>query len=79
MHECIAKKNEFNLSGKKMQMCEKWTSHTNLKAVLSNAGQPESLHPNFVPFTVSEMQKLIGLHVFQGVSQSPHVALKFRS
>ena len=53
------------LSGKRKGILEKWTTCTNFRVVLANAGQLGSMHPNFTSFVAEEMQKHFGLHMFQ--------------
>ena len=57
---------------------EKLTACTNLRVMLVNTGQPSSLHPNFTPFTISEVEKHVGLRVFKGVSPSPCISRKLQ-
>ena len=44
-----------------------------------NAGQKDGVYPNFVKFTTEEIEKHIFLYVFQGLSPSPRVEMKFKS
>ncbi len=55
-----------------------WTTYTNTKALLLNAGQPGYLYPEWIPFSVSEVKKFIGLYIFQGLSPSPQLKMKFK-
>mmetsp|Transcript_3515 Transcript_3515/g.5447 ORF Transcript_3515/g.5447 Transcript_3515/m.5447 type:complete len:534 (-) Transcript_3515:133-1734(-) len=57
----------------------KWTTYTNLKAVLMNAGQPDSIYPSWKPFTTREIEQHLFLYVFNGLSPSPRIEMKFRS
>ena len=43
-----------------------------------NAGQKDGMYPNFVKFTTEEIEKHTFLYVFQGISPSPRVEMKFR-
>ena len=58
-------------------MFEKWTTYTNLKAVLANADQASSIYSNFKPFVVDEIERFIGLFIFHGLSSSPWIDIKF--
>ena len=53
-----------------------WTTFTNMKAMLSNAGEGGTIYPDFVPFTVDELMKHIGIYFLNGVSPSPQVEQK---
>lgn len=53
-----------------------WTRFTNLKAELSNAGKGGTIYTDFVPFTVEEMMKHIGVYFLHGISPSPQVEMK---
>jgi hypothetical protein len=55
-----------------------WTTYSNTKALLLNAGQPGYLYPDWKPFSVSEVKKFIGLYIFQGLSPSPQLKMKFK-
>jgi Transposase IS4/SAP domain len=55
-----------------------WTTYSNTKALLLNAGQPGYLYPDWKPFTVTEIKKFIGLYILQGLSPSPQVKMKFK-
>ena len=54
-----------------------WTTWSNAKALLANAGQPGGLYPEFKPFKVKEVKKFLALFMFQGLSPSPRVEMKF--
>lgn len=56
-----------------------WCKFTNLKAMLSNAGKDGTIYKDFVPFTVHEIMKHIGVYFIHGVSPSPQVEQKMRS
>ena len=63
---------------------DKWhlghvTTFTNMKAELMNAGQKDGIYPDFVKFTTEEIEKYIFLYVFQGISPSPRVEMKFKT
>ena len=45
-----------NLNGKRKSLFETWTTYTNLRAALMNAGQVDSLYPDFKPFAVDEIR-----------------------
>jgi hypothetical protein len=55
-----------------------WTVYSNTKALISNAGQPGNLYPDWKPFMVTEIKKFIGLYILQGLSPSPQVKIKFK-
>jgi hypothetical protein len=55
---------------------EKWCSYTNLKAVLSNAGTEGHIYPDWTPFTQTEIEMHLGLHILNGLSPSPQVKMK---
>ena len=44
-----------------------------------NAGQADSLYPNFKPFAVDEIRQHVGLHAFHGISPSPKINMKFKN
>ena len=56
-----------------------WTTYTNTKALLANAGQKGEIYPDFKPFTPTELRKHIGVYFVHGLSPSPHVNQKFQS
>jgi hypothetical protein len=55
-----------------------WTTCNNTKALLLNAGQQGYLYPDWTPFSVSEVKKFIGIYIFQGLSLSPQLRIKFK-
>jgi hypothetical protein len=55
---------------------EDWTTYTNLKAVLMNAGST-LYQGNFVPFTPLEIQRFLALYILQGLLPSPQIKMKF--
>ena len=55
-----------------------WTRFTNLKASLSNAGKGGTIYTDYVPFSVEEMMKHIGIYFLHEVSPSPQMEMKFR-
>ena len=55
------------------------TSWTNKKAYLANAGKGGSNYKSWKPFSVSEIQKHLGLFIINGLSPSPQVAMKLNS
>ena len=63
----ISEKNINSLHKSKFQ---KWTTYTNLKAMLANIGQANSICPNFKPFMVDEIKRFIGLFIFHRLSLS---------
>ena len=56
-----------------------WTSYTNTKAMMSNAGEEGKSYPDFIPFTCAELRKHIGLFMLQGISPSPQISMKFKN
>ena len=58
---------------------EDLTTWTNLKALLDNAGEGGGVYPKFIPFTIPEIAKHLGLYMLNGISPSPQVELKFFS
>jgi len=72
--------NEIGVNGKRISMYDKWTRWTNIKAILMGAGEgPDSLYPDFVPFTTAELKQHIGLYILNGISPSPNINQKFQS
>jgi hypothetical protein len=58
---------------------EEWTTFTNLRAILANAGKVVySAAGGIKPFTPNEIQNFIALYILQGLSPSPHVKQKFQ-
>lgn len=55
-----------------------WTRHTNMKALLSGAGTESGIYSDFKPFSENEIRQHIGLYMFNGISPSPRVEMKFR-
>jgi hypothetical protein len=55
-----------------------WTTYSNTRAILSNAGNPSHIYPDFQPFSPNEIKQFIGLYILQGLSRLPQVKLKFR-
>ena len=55
-----------------------WTTFSNLKASLSNAGPEGVVYPDFVPFTVEDIRQNIGIYFFNGLNPSPQVEMKFK-
>lgn len=53
-----------------------WCKYMNQKAMYSNAGKGGTVYRDFVPFTVEEMMKHIGIYILNGVSPSPQVEMK---
>ena len=66
------------LNGKRKSLFETWTTYTNLRAALMNAGQADSLYPDFKTFTVDAIRQHVGLCVFHGISPSPKIDMKFK-
>ena len=55
-----------------------WTTYLNTRAILSNAGNPNHIYPDFTPFSPQEVKQFIGLYILQGLSPSPQVRQKFK-
>ena len=59
-----------------------WTSYTNTKAIMENAGEignSNGLYPDFVPFTCKELRQHIGVRILHGICPTPRLEMKFRS
>jgi len=56
-----------------------WTTNTNRKAYLSNAGNPGQPYPDFKPFSILELRQFVGLYMIHGLAPSPRVEMKMRS
>ena len=54
-----------------------FTSWTNRKMILMNAGKGGSLYPHCNPFTVDEVMQHIGIYIWNGLSPSPQIDMKF--
>jgi len=50
-----------------------WTTYSNTKAMLCNAGMQGGIYPEFTPFSPQEIKRFIGLYVLQGLTPSPQV------
>jgi hypothetical protein len=57
---------------------ERWCKYTNLKAMLSFAGEKNYPYPDFKPFTVSELKQHLALYVVKGLCPSPRAEIKFQ-
>ena len=57
---------------------EKLLSWTNMRAILDNASLGGK-YSDFTPFSLDEIMQHIALYLFQGLSPSPQVAMKFHS
>ena len=60
-------------------LTRKWTTFTNTKALLANAGCEGGIYPDFFPFTPFELRKHIAVYFVNGLAPSPKVAMKFQS
>ena len=56
-----------------------FTSYTNKKLLLMNAGPGGSIYPNFAPCAVDEVMKHLGIYIFHVILPSPRVEMKFQS
>ena len=66
---------EVGRRDKKIDMFQKWTQWTNMKAILMGAG--DVLYPDFKPFTTKEIGQHVGLCHLNGIAPSPNIELKF--
>jgi len=55
-----------------------WATYTNAKAAKANAGQPGGMYPDWTPFSPVEIKQFIGLYIFNGISPSPQISMKFK-
>ena len=55
-----------------------WTTYTNTRALLSNAGQQGHLYPEFQPFSPADIKQFVTLYILQGLSPSPQIKMKFQ-
>mmetsp|Transcript_11360 Transcript_11360/g.16534 ORF Transcript_11360/g.16534 Transcript_11360/m.16534 type:complete len:156 (+) Transcript_11360:872-1339(+) len=72
------KKLKMNAEVSLQFLIEEWCTFTNLKAVLGNAGDGGCKYNNFEPFTVCEIQKILGVYILNGLSPSPQVEHKLK-
>ncbi len=56
-----------------------WTTYSNAKAMLSNAGQKGGIYTELTPFSPQEITSFLGLYVLHGLTPSPQVKMKFKS
>ena len=45
-----------------------WTSYSNRKALLANAGNPGFSYPDFTGFTVAQLKQFVGLYILHGIA-----------
>jgi hypothetical protein len=64
--------------GKEYLSIEQMTKWTNLKAALAGAGPDGTTYTDYRPFTARETRQHLGLYIFNGLSPSPRVEMKFR-
>lgn len=55
-----------------------WTTFTNMKAMLANAGQEGEVYPDFTSFTTNELRRHLGVYIFHGLCPSPELGMKFK-
>jgi hypothetical protein len=55
-----------------------WATYLNTHAILSNAGNPNHIYPDFQPFSPQEVKQFIGLYILQGLSPSSQVHQKLK-
>lgn len=58
---------------------ENFTTWTNQKGYLSNAGPGGSIYHKWKPFSVEEIQQHLGTYILNGLSPAPQIQMKFRS
>lgn len=69
-----------NPYGKSKFSIAQLTTYTNLKATLANAGPEGTCYKDFTrPFTPKEIRQYLGLYIWNGLSPSPRVEMKFKS
>ena len=56
-----------------------FTSITNKKAYLYNAGSGGTQYPDFKEFSTDEIMQHLGVYILNGLSPSPQVEMKFDS
>lgn len=54
-----------------------WTTYSNKKAMLTNAGAAGGVYYDWKPFSPKEVQQFLALYIFQGLSPSPQMKMKF--
>ena len=54
-----------------------FTSFTNKKAYLYNAGSGGTQYPEFKEFSADEIMQHLGVYILNGLSPSPQVEMKF--
>ena len=57
-----------------IELTNSWTTYTNTKAMMVNAGQKGKPYPDYEPFTVKELRQHIGVVMLQGIAPSPQVS-----
>ena len=77
--EALLPEKKTRTDPRSMVSIAEWTTYSNTKALLSNAGQPGYMYPDWKPFSVAEIKKFIGLYILQGLSPSPQVKMKFKA
>jgi hypothetical protein len=55
-----------------------WTKYTNNKAISCQAGAGEAIYCKFKPFSMVEIRQHLGLYIFNGLTPSPRVEMKFQ-
>ena len=55
-----------------------WTTFSNKRAMLANAGPGGIIYPDFKPFTLEEVKKFVALYILQGLSPSLQIKQKFK-
>jgi hypothetical protein len=57
---------------------KQWCRYTNLKQMLSFAGEKSYPYPDFKPFSVGELKHHLALYVVNGLCPSPQAEMKFK-
>ena len=53
------------------RMTSSWTSYTNTKSLMQNAGVEGEIYPDFKPFNPEELRKHLGVYIVHGLSPTP--------
>ena len=57
---------------------EFFSTYSNHKSLLENAGQEGKLYPDFTDFKVKEIRQFIGARMVHGLAPAPRLQMKFR-
>ena len=61
------------------RMTSSWTSYTNTKALMHNAGVEGEIYPDFKPFIPEKHRRHLGVYIVHGLSTTPDLNMKFQS